>query len=146
LPIGIQEEIIQTSVQVVVMGNVPRSTPSGVSLMQKADRSTNALMRPCHAGWEPPSKIGCDESEDVIDGAARYDEPAFHVKLAECEHRIEQKSPLCWLIAKSNGERILRAIADHEPSSRCGLHFQRAASHDVIQELPKKYAHLSTPS
>ena len=54
LPIGIQEEIVETAIEIVVMSDVALSAAFGVSLMQRPQRPANALTGSCEPWWDLP--------------------------------------------------------------------------------------------
>jgi hypothetical protein len=94
LPVPIQEQTVQPSIQVIVMRNISASTRSRVELI---DRSPNPNSRTAEPSDKGPStagsEIGEDYFEDVVDRAAEGDQAAVHISFPERQFGVQHQSP-----------------------------------------------------
>ena len=84
LPVPIQEEAVQPSIQVIVVRDVPASPCSRVELIDRAPNPNSCTPEPSDQGpFAFGSEIGENYFEDVVDRAAECDQTTIHIGFPE---------------------------------------------------------------
>jgi hypothetical protein len=94
LPIPVEEQAVQPSIQVIVVRDVPPSTRSRVELIDRAPNPGSRTPKPSDQGsFGIGPEIGEDHREHVVDRAAEWDQATIHVSFPDRQLGVQYQPP-----------------------------------------------------
>ena len=131
LPVGIEEELEEAGVEIVMVGDVApgvlRLHRSGELRPADAQERQRRDVRRADAA----QPVALQERDEVVDGAFLDEEPAVHEELAELQRRVESEQALRAFVGKADRERRFRAVAVALRAARGERHGQRSGAHEA---------------
>src|ERR1019366_5550764 len=97
LPIPIEEQAIQPSIQIIVVRDVPASTGSHIELIDRAPNPGSRTPKPIDQrtiGIGP--EIGEEHGEHVVDRAAEWDQATIHISFPDRQLGVQYQPPDCY--------------------------------------------------
>ena len=145
LPVGIEEEIIQAPVEVVMAGNVRLCMPAIVPLVQDPERHSGLIER-----FDPWQRLKLGEVagshfQNVVKGAPADNQTTVRVEFAERKRRIHQQLELRRAVDKPNAKPGARPVPESMCLSVGRLHFEIACAYELPQPRRERYRHTQTP-
>ena len=144
LPVGIEEQLIEAMVEIVMMGDVAPRPPALVALMHpakdKARRRERARQSEVRAVAD---RIARRERHKVVKIAARHLQAAVHVEFAKRQLGIDHQRPLGGRVGEANGDRRPRPVAECALVPVAGLDFQRAAANEFVEKNRQNPVHFT---
>jgi hypothetical protein len=101
LSVGIEEQVVDRAVDVVVMGDVTTGAPRRIELRQSACQKARDVQGLCPAGRGMCHRILEHQRQQVVDPALLHNEPAIHIGFADMEMGIERELIFKATVAKS---------------------------------------------
>src|ERR1700722_17360127 len=92
LPVPIQEEAVQPSIQGIVVRDVPASTRSRVELIVRRPNPNTRTPEP-RRSFAIGSEISESYFEHIVDRAAQRDQTTIHISLPERQFGIQHQPP-----------------------------------------------------
>ena len=139
LLVGVEEERIQPSVEIVVVGDVVLRAAARIELSEMPDRVA-----------QPPLQLGParhhvglihQDRERVRDRAVLDDEGAFHVDFAERKFGVQKNPALGLGRQEPHRHRPAGSISAAEFCSACSGKVHRAAANELLQAITQQTVH-----
>ena len=144
LLVGIEEQLVEPTVEIVVVGDVAARAP-GIVAADDAARKEAAACRAC-AQEASALRLGVaqHELEEIVDGAALDDEAAVHEQLAQAQLGIDDRGALGTRIHEADADLLAGAVAEGVLTAARRHDRQRTALDEPRQDCRQYSFHGST--
>ena len=115
LPVGIEEELVNARIDVVVAGHVVTCAPGRVELQRKPGRAPEERHRPAPRREGDARRVLHHERDEVVDAAGLEGEAAAHIRFAGGELGVEDEGALDPPVGKTDAHRLARPVAEAVP-------------------------------
>ena len=134
LPIRVEEEPIEPSVEIVMPGDVAPGVLAIVALMEAAQRDARVVEHrdPAQAGVR--TKVHRAEREKVIEVAVRQLDAAVHVEFPERELGIERQLAFGGAVGDPDGEPRPGPVAENARDAVAGFDLEMAVADQFGKE------------
>ena len=148
LPVGIEKEIVDRAVDVVVVRDVAARAAGRIELCEPAREEARDVQALCPARQRVRHGILEHQGQQVIDAPLLHDEPAIHVGLADGQMRVEGELALELAVHEPRSHLRALAIAKAECLPIVGNEGEIAVLHDATEQdferlehgTPRRYA------
>ncbi len=113
LPVGIQEQIVQPTGQVVVVGDIGPGTARRIVLVQMAQPPGDHVERALERPPEGVVDIEGTDTQEVVQGALLDRQLAVHVGFAEIEIGVDRKPVVQRLVVQPDRRNRTILATDH---------------------------------
>ena len=144
LPVGVQEERVEPSIEIVMMCDVASRPRPWIELAQAAAQIAQQRLRSRPVG-DLGSLAACD-GEDVGDGAFLDHERTVHVGFAELKLGIEENSPFSIAGCKSHRNRPAGPVAERKNRAARGRNSECSPPDKGLKQKMKQPIHRPPPS
>ena len=144
LLVGIEEQLVEPMVEIIMMGDVAARAPEVVAADGAAGEEAIASKQARGQRARRRLRVAQHEFKEVVDGAALDDEAAVHEQLADAQLGVENGGAFGARIHEADADLLAGAIAEGVLVPACCHDRQRTALHQPSQDCRQHSFHDTT--
>ncbi len=145
LPVGVEEQRIEPSIEIVMMGDVLLRTVRWVELGEASEQKAQPQEELRAGTGHLKADLRHQQRKHLGDVALLHHHAAFHIGLAEAQFGIEDDLALPGMRGEAHCEGWSAAIPEHGAIAGGEDHGERATAHNAREDLGEQPFHRPIP-
>ena len=131
LPVRVEEQLIEPTIEIVMMRNISLRTSRQVAMTEDPQLRADMIDDAGDQRMRAVLRLPQHHRHEIIERAVFDKETAVHVKLTKPCIGIDEKSPLRPIVGKADTDEVAGAIAERQRATARRHHDQRSPRHDA---------------